>query len=285
MPKKDVDYSNTIIYKIYCKDDTITDVYVGHTTNFIQRKYAHKTGCNNLNNNLKIYNTIRCNGGWENWDMIQIAKYNCKDSTEARIKEQEHYDELKASLNSCPPYVETKKYLCKICNVNCKGPTEFNKHINCKEQFKQIDNLEINEQNLSEKNDNFVKSKYYCELCNYNCCKIYNWKKHNSSNKHQKMAEKNNVATKKWQTEKGILFFCKNCGKEYSDRTGLWRHKKQCTIQTPNIGDDKDKLIDKLLKQNSKIIKEQNNIKNLILELFKNIKNKSINLDDNTNKV
>ena len=51
MPKTDVDYSNTIIYKICCKDESITDVYVGHTTNFIQRKYSHKISCSNLNNN------------------------------------------------------------------------------------------------------------------------------------------------------------------------------------------------------------------------------------------
>jgi len=94
MPKDIVDYSNTIIYKIYCKDETITDIYVGHTTNFIQRKYSHKIACNNLQNNVKIYNTIRCNGGWDNWNMVEIAKYSCKDATEARIKEQEHYDEI-----------------------------------------------------------------------------------------------------------------------------------------------------------------------------------------------
>jgi hypothetical protein len=129
MPKKDVDYTNTIIYKIFCKDQTITDVYVGHTTNFIQRKYSHKTACNNLNNNLKIYNTIRCNGGWENWDMIEIAKYNCKDATEARIKEQEHYDNLKACLNSYPPHVNKFKYFCSICNLQCSGPSQYNKHI------------------------------------------------------------------------------------------------------------------------------------------------------------
>ena len=90
MPKDIIDYSQTIIYKIYCKDATITDVYIGHTTNFIKRKYQHKICCNG-NTKLKIYETIRSNGGWENWDMVEIAKYNCKDATEARIKEQEHY--------------------------------------------------------------------------------------------------------------------------------------------------------------------------------------------------
>ena len=76
MPKEEIDYSNTIIYKIVCKNPNINDVYVGHTTNFIQRKYSHKIACNSITNNIKIYNIIRENGGWDNWDMIEIAKYN-----------------------------------------------------------------------------------------------------------------------------------------------------------------------------------------------------------------
>ena len=47
MPKTEIDYSNTIIYKIVCKDQNIKDIYVGHTTNFVQRKHAHKQNCNN----------------------------------------------------------------------------------------------------------------------------------------------------------------------------------------------------------------------------------------------
>ena len=128
MPKNNVDYSNTTIYKIYCKDNLIPDIYVGHTTNFIVRKYQHKVSCNN--SEMKIYKTIRNNGGWENWNMVEIAKYNCKDSIEARIMEQKHYEELNASLNSCPPYVDATKYFCSICNTQCKGQTNYEKHMN-----------------------------------------------------------------------------------------------------------------------------------------------------------
>ena len=138
MPKKDVDYSNTIIYKICCKDETITDVYVGHTTNFTQRKYSHKIACNNLENTLKIYNVIRSNGDWDNWNMVEIAKYNCKDATEARIKEQEHYNELKSSLNSCPPYVNKKTYFCSDCNLQCMTPKQYETHMNCNKHIKKI---------------------------------------------------------------------------------------------------------------------------------------------------
>jgi hypothetical protein len=96
MPKVEIDYSNTVIYKIVCKDPLIadvSDVYVGHTTNFVQRKYAHKQTCNNIKSpcyNLKLYKTIRDNGNWANWDMTIINNYNCKDHLEAKQKEQEH---------------------------------------------------------------------------------------------------------------------------------------------------------------------------------------------------
>ena len=64
MPKVDIDYSNTIFYKIYCKDSAIDDLYIGHTTNFVQRKHAHKQGCKNnksSNYNCKLYKVIRDN--------------------------------------------------------------------------------------------------------------------------------------------------------------------------------------------------------------------------------
>ena len=40
-------YSNTIIYKIICKNEDIKDVYIGHTTNYQQRYRLHKSNCNN----------------------------------------------------------------------------------------------------------------------------------------------------------------------------------------------------------------------------------------------
>jgi predicted GIY-YIG superfamily endonuclease len=46
MPRKAMDYSKTIIYKIQHEDNEEL-VYVGHTTNFIKRKNGHKSRCNN----------------------------------------------------------------------------------------------------------------------------------------------------------------------------------------------------------------------------------------------
>jgi len=98
-----VDYSNTLIYKIYCNDASISDLYVGHTVNFVQRKLAHKYYCNNEKINNKLYNTIRQNGGWDNWKMDIVGFYNCVNLHEAKIKEQEFFIPLNGTLNSIEP--------------------------------------------------------------------------------------------------------------------------------------------------------------------------------------
>jgi predicted GIY-YIG superfamily endonuclease len=58
MPKTKMDYSNTIIYKIFCKDPSIKEIYIGHTTNFVTRKSEHKTSCKNSNIYIYIYIVI-----------------------------------------------------------------------------------------------------------------------------------------------------------------------------------------------------------------------------------
>jgi len=99
-------YNNTLIYKLVCNDLTITDVYVGHTTHFTKRKNQHKKHCNNETDakyNLKVYKMIRDNGGWENWTMVEVEKYPCNDSNEARARERHWYEILNANMNSCVP--------------------------------------------------------------------------------------------------------------------------------------------------------------------------------------
>jgi len=109
-------FSNTVIYKIVCLDPTITDVYVGSTTDFYSRSRNHKSNCYNQNKesyNYKIYTTIRANGGWENWKMIQIEDCPCDNYGHQLERERYWYDILKPSLNIQSPLQtkeENKKY-------------------------------------------------------------------------------------------------------------------------------------------------------------------------------
>jgi len=107
-----VDYSKTVIYKLCCKDTLITDIYVGHTKNFTQRKNTHKFSCcdeTNPNFNRYVYKFIRQTGGWENWSMIQIEERNCENKREAESTEQYWMERLGATLNSNKSYAMCKE--------------------------------------------------------------------------------------------------------------------------------------------------------------------------------
>lgn len=225
MPKDNIDYSNTIIYKIYCKDTSISDTYIGHTTNFLLRKQQHKYVSNNIKNVLKIYKTIRENGGWDNWNMVEIAKYNCNDSTEARIMEQKHYEEFNSSLNSNPPYVDNKKYYCINCNIQCAGPKAFLIHTNNSSHLKKMDNnINLNK----ETTDTTCHYKYNCIYCNYFTKILKDYNKHLSTAKHQKQINSDKIFQKTYNHN--INQYTCECGKKYNHISSLCKHKKTCNL-------------------------------------------------------
>ena len=114
MPRKDIDYSKCVIYKIVCNDLNIKDLYVGHTTDITKRRSTHKYACctpTHKFHNLKIYTIIRDNGGWDNWSLVVIEKLeNCNDSEHARTRERFWYEDLSATMNSNRPLVYEEEY-------------------------------------------------------------------------------------------------------------------------------------------------------------------------------
>jgi len=234
MPKVDIDYSNTIIYKIACTDMSVTDIYVGHTTNFVQRKYSHKQNCNNIKSpcyNLKLYKTIRDNGNWSNWNMTIINFYNCKNLLEAKQKEHEYFISLNATLNSVDPL-----------------------------PFKDI--LQVNKISKNTNNDRLLElplQKFSCSTCNYYTSNKKDWGKHINTEKHI-----NNTAliNSKITVLQNIKEYKCQCGNIYKHRSSLSFHKKKCVIKNTEVTDKQ--LIILLLKQNAELI-EQNS------EFLKNI--------------
>ena len=109
MPRTPIDYSKTIIYKlVHSEDYDNANVYIGSTTDFVKRKNQHKKCCNNekqKGHNEKKYQYIRDNGGWNEWNMIEIEKYpECNDSNEARVREEYWRCHFNAQLNSKRAY-------------------------------------------------------------------------------------------------------------------------------------------------------------------------------------
>jgi len=102
MVKSFMSYQNTFIYKIICKDTNITNTYVGLTIDFERRKKIHEQTCNNLKKG-KLYDFIRDNGGWDNWEMLIVEKCCCQNRKEAGMREKYWYENLHANLNKNYP--------------------------------------------------------------------------------------------------------------------------------------------------------------------------------------
>lgn len=95
-------YQNNVIYKIVCKDDNIKDIYIGSTTNIGNRRREHKSRCQK-GYEFKLYEFIRNNGGWDNWELIELEKFPCETKTEAFARENELYTQYNATLNFKKP--------------------------------------------------------------------------------------------------------------------------------------------------------------------------------------
>ena len=276
MPRKEIDYSKTIIYKITCNDETVDYTYVGHTTDFTNRKYGHKINCSNEKSSsyhLKLYKTIREYGGWNNWTMSEIACYDCNNVTEARIKEQQHYELLKANLNCVPPYVEPKqKVKCEICNIYCNNENELINHNETNKHKNKITNNAV----MTKDDEKMPKKsvKFICECCDFKCSKESNYRTHLLTAKHKKM------------TKNAKPYICE-CGKEYNHRQGLWSHKKKCNIETKENNElieiksesevkELKEMVKDLLKQNTELVQT-------IKEMTPKIGNTTIHNNNNNN--
>ena len=95
------------VYKIVCKDKSITEFYIGSSVNFNRRIRLHKSNSNNLNCKeycIPLYMFINVNGGWDNWDIIVIKEYKFITRKELTINEQYYKNKLKPELNSYNAY-------------------------------------------------------------------------------------------------------------------------------------------------------------------------------------
>jgi len=65
-----------------------------------------------------LYNFINANGGWDNWEMIELEKYPCKDSNEAYARERYWKEKIGATLNSQTPLKTVAEK--KNCYIECE---------------------------------------------------------------------------------------------------------------------------------------------------------------------
>jgi len=99
-----------VIYKIYCKDETISDCYVGSTDNFNKRCGEHISNCNNENSNsynYKVYKYIRDHGGFDNFIIEEIIECDEFNRYECEVH---YFLQLNAKLNTFWPKRSKKQY-------------------------------------------------------------------------------------------------------------------------------------------------------------------------------
>ena len=118
--------------------------------------------------------------------------------------------------------------------------------------------------------------KFYCNFCDYGTCKKSSYDDHLLSSKHKKVTNSNNNLTKNCSN-----LICENCNKEFKSRTGIWRHKKKCIIDNYNYTynnklEEKQELVNYLMKEN-------NELKQMIMDVIKNGTSNTINNTTHTN--
>jgi hypothetical protein len=111
---RSTDLSNCYIYHIVDKENIVH--YVGSTSNMNSRKSSHRYRCNTEHDkkyHLDIYQYIRNNGGFDNFEILPIRKLeNISNKTELLIAEQAEmnkFSNLKNKNGSYRTKEESKK--------------------------------------------------------------------------------------------------------------------------------------------------------------------------------
>jgi hypothetical protein len=119
--------------------------------------------------------------------------------------------------------------------------------------------------------------KFNCEKCDFHSSNKKDFTRHINSIKH---IRNENLTLAMNFTQNYPNYpkpTCVNCGKEYKDKSGLWRHKKKCS--TNSVINNNVELIDndltdkkfilQIIKQNTELIKENSEFKQLMIEQSK----------------
>jgi hypothetical protein len=91
-------------YRIYSKNPAITECYIGSTEDFEVRKRIHKSSCNinSRDYNLKVYQYIRSNGGFEAFE-FEIIDTIIFSETDRLFHERRLMDLYGSKLNTRIP--------------------------------------------------------------------------------------------------------------------------------------------------------------------------------------
>jgi hypothetical protein len=122
-----------------------------------------------------------------------------------------------------------------------------------------------------------LSNKYCCNICDYYTSRKSNIDAHYISAKHTKSMNSNEI-----QQIISKSFQCEKCDKEYKDYSGLWRHKKKCNSDEINKKSDITENNTISLEVIFELIKDNKELKQLVIEQSKAIQQIAINGTHNT---
>jgi hypothetical protein len=201
------DIDNYVMYKLSPKNKNLKYCYIGHTNNFIFRKRQHylpSVDLNHIKSHILLYETIRQNGGWDEWEMVELENFNGKTKLEARIREQELIDEHSANLNMLKAYIseEDRNALKKQITQKYR---EENKELlkeqtkKYKEDHKEIISEQMKKYRSEHKKEIYEKSKEYREK---NKEKHQEWQKEWTEKNKEILKEKRKIYDAKKKEER-----------------------------------------------------------------------------------
>ena len=98
--------------------------------------------------------------------------------------------------------------------------------------------------------------KYYCEKCDYKCKRKNDFGKHCETKKHKMLINVKNCY--KSSPEHLPQHFSCVCGKSYSQKTNLYRHRKACSMVDKKSNVNEIESVKLLITALKEIILEQN---------------------------
>jgi len=164
------DYNKGCIYMIkHNQDFNNENVYIGSCCNFTRRKCGHKTVCNNpnyKNYNLKLYQIIRDNGGWDEWIMLKLHDFPCNEKYELNLEQRRVIDLYKSKINIIVPTRTIKEWhednKDKI-NEYYKKYRDENKEKIKKYRDENKEKIKENAKKYYEENKEKISEKITCE--------------------------------------------------------------------------------------------------------------------------
>jgi hypothetical protein len=250
MPKIKIDYGNMIFYKVYCLNPSVNKIFVGHTTNMVQRKHVLKKQTELRY--LEMFDVINKNGGWKCWRIKEIEKYNdCKTHADILTREKYHYDILENLMLSGQHEVKKIKkedehldihkvnnsYKCEYCEYECEQKKHFQQHISTRKHHDMVTLIEMmneykekvieNVKFSSEKKEK-TSSKKKLETTSLETTSLETTSLETTS------LESTSLETTSLETTSQITgsekkeYKCIACGKLYKNMSGLCKHRHIC---------------------------------------------------------